>query len=984
MILRRELKPAVFLVALLLTFSSLSLFAQAIKSDDEYKFAISLAQNDFLQEAKYIAENKVSGSDQVLLIARILKITADLTRDTAQKDLLYKQALESLNKFLQEKPTDPKVIDAKFDKGTILQMRGQTRARQIEKEVNPTKRQELLNDAEDILGQSIDLFQDMWKAVKDDDTKEETAANALYYLGRSYYFLGLCHPKGSDERTTALKKADTKFTDYFFEINTTYMQVINVRKYMGHVHEARERWTSAARNYARSRRYLEGIKEERGSLPGALENLFNELTWRAADMYNKGGKPEKTVALCKKWLDTHKLGADPQEWDKFQAAISLEWAKAIFDEEEKIAINRAKKVAATPTLYSGDAIRTLNSWGITDLDPYLIYMQGRSERGAGKNADAIKAFASAIAAVCEQGEENYHKNGLTMLKASREMAGILYNLQDEKRKDFFGAAVILKSAVEWHQSLLRNSTVYNSLDEETKEELKQLAASCANQRYLSLKERAIISKNSIDNQEADKARNYLINLYPEQSANLKYFQARDVRQEAGDLRAAGNYKESVKKYLEAAEVFSTIDPVADYYEKGKLYQAKAVYSAYATQRKLLRSPDAPRDAEAELKKLRDKARQSYESYLDYTKTSKQPKEGSDARRNRASYRAEATYNIGRLYVETAQDSNSQKTRNEYYQKVTVLLKDFDKINRSVPEAIPFAAYFETVALVGLNKVKEAQNRVDFLIKNYGDKEALYLALACNEVAKVTKDRKKKAFYLKKWIQLRPQQPLANYRYAANVYWDLGLELEKEAVADKSKIPQMKEAFGDAYEIYKMLVDKLEKDGDTDPADLFDTKINLGKLSYRMNDWKTVVEILEPIWDEFYPLMLELEKKVESGAYKTATQIEQGKMDLALATKRVSLVATDLAYALFKTNDPEKAQEIYTLLFNRSERTSERWWICKYFVMRLMAQGSEDERNKARSGLKDLLQYYPSLGGDIVIDGKFLPERFKELKDQLGE
>lgn len=948
-------------------------------SDAEYKFAMALARNGFMEEANTLVDRVLKGSSKDLAKARILKITGDIERSVDAKDKYYEQALELLNAFLQANPDDANAFDAQFDKGSILQMRGQVRSEAILAEVDPAKRDVMIAEAETILNEASTMFAAMFKKVKGNKDMEETAASALYYWGRTFYHLGLCYPPADTRRDDAFKKALQKFEDFQWEY-ARYFQIINVYKYQGMVREAQEKWLRAAGDYNQSRTVIEKVAEANGFMPSYLEDLYHELTWRVCDMNNRGGKYDVSIKVTSDWLEKYPLPASVEEWGNFQQGIVLEKAKALYGTgADSDAVEFAKLVAKTGGYYSGPAIRALTGWGVSDLDPGIILLQGRNERVKGNDAEALSSLSAAMQAVLSQGKENYPRNAIVYMNACREMSYLFYQDKNPDRQNHYAAATILKAAVDFHMQFKSLPELYGKLTEEDLENIESVGAFCAFQRRLCYLEREKLTSSAEDRMLINEARDAITQGYPDRASNEFYFNGKQIDDEGDALFAAKEWEKAIEKYQQAIVEYKKVPATTDFYERSLLRYAQATRSMYMAQERWNRYGKPAADKSSRVTKFRDEAVTLFQKYIEYTE--KKPANEGDAKKNRAQYAAKAAYQIGSLYYDSAQATEDKKEKQRLFELAVNSLADYDKKHNEVKEYIPYAAYYETLSLVKLGRIADAQKRLDFLINQWGADEAKYLSMACYEVGKATEDDKKKqAFYFAKWIQLEPVQPISNYQYVGNVFLALGQQLEIEAVKDPSKAAERDHAFRSAQDIYKRLMVSLEKDRTATDDDRFDATTKLGNVSYRLGDWQAVVDSFEDIYNENKPQMEKLEAAIQADGFSSKSDRDQAKRDLTTATNRVARVAMDLAFALYKTGRKEESFAIYEFLMPRSENASERWWICKYFVFRVMV----DQKDESALGkLKSLRASYPDLGGKIVLDGRFLSEWFNDLFKELG-
>lgn len=541
--------------------------------DDDFDFAQGLMDRKFydlareqfqriISEAK-TTEQKANGE---LGLALLLKAQAgemqnESKREPAEVLDVFQQAEDKFDSFLKTYPNHPKKVDAQFEIGNLLRMKGAYLTRLVEEKAD--KAEEYRAAADKAFGTAIDLFQEVSTRLegREDPEADWNRRKATYFHAVTHYDRGLLYPEGSSERRSLLEKSCDLLIDFIWDNEENilggyaYFFYGLAKAKLNEPNEALEYMKTLGSNYGVPNREKDPATYE------IWTELFMQTYYKLGEYCNQLGQQgdhdyrEDAVEQFEKMIERI-----PDVWDRKTGHFALlEYAKALSGLNEfNKAIQICSKVSAR-----GEELSATTDWGAataflanrllpeiiadaaavgieTTLDPDNGMRAAMGKKLSREWNQAVRAFQGVIRAV--RGKDNETKYAP---QAWMEIGECYY------RAEKFREALIAYEHVadEWPNIPLAGDAAYYSYRAAT-----ALHAATKDPRDEELKKK---KRGEFATKFKDHPR----------SIDLQYYEAADLISDADAKRLAGDTKGAAEIYRQALDQLAGVKPTSILYSK---------------------------------------------------------------------------------------------------------------------------------------------------------------------------------------------------------------------------------------------------------------------------------------------------------------------------------------------------------------------------------------------------------------------------------
>lgn len=887
---------------------------------DEANFAKGLAQRGFISLAEEMCDRiekdpKIAKSekDQLDSIrAALLKSKIDVERDPVKKDTLLDQAIDKYKNAVKANPAD---INAQFDLGDLLVMKGRNLTAAIERESDGKKITDLRNRADSILREAENYFAALigvFSAQKPSDVQKQNLIRSRYQLPVAQFHHALAFEKGKPEREKALKDCIKNVTDFLWDYDQ-YIVAYDLRVYQGRAYAELKDWQKAIESFGPVIDAIDML--EGGDFPPESANRLTQIIHQAyyyqAIAYNE----QKTVDG---WKATIELVDDL--FNTFKNMIKIDVGRAAQLEKAKAyhelgdvgkAVALAQEVADSrpESYYTNKAKEIISGWG------------GK----VGKVAPSV--LKSMIDGANSQG--NYPMAASLGRRLVRASVGD----KEEAKLAAFGWMSVgqaYQNLGRWYEGALAFEIVFKKYRSDMKQ-AAEAAYRCA-QCFSKMK------ANS--DSEFDKKR------FLEALQVLASPEFEGSPYKANAQLIVGEAQEDALEFLKAAEIYKGIPKSAPVYETALSRVGRCYYQhAEKLWKAAKKEPDAAKKTtlQDEAKKYFPNAEKELQSYIDYTVKDQTIDTELIARRKELVFMCK--YYLMKIFLHEAVARQKDALK---------IMEEVDKAYSGESDKIAVTWYFRLRAYIGLKDLKSAEETAKAFMGKFKDTPRALdvlqeLAAAYDSIALEKPDSpegkaaaEKAAQWFKDWLdealaRTQPGQPSPVKADMAGQIADKFFVLGK-AAADPAK---KKEYLTSAESLLRKIV-----------TGKFPGKPQ-GKAG---EEWKWRWKWCQTLTaiDRYEDAVGEYEKLCEEQASKN------GMLYLELIDTYVALARQPSTSKDVKKATLTKATDLLTKLLGGLKKNEPYWWQCTYnYLVILMLEG---EYEQAGAYLNSLKNQYPSMGG----------------------
>ena len=500
-----------------------------------------------------------------LILGKLRKFSAGMERDPEKRTQFMNEAVDILDKFINENAEYHGISEAKFELSELLQQKAIFLTNVAKVESDPAKKQGLIEQVEstytritEYLNVMIVDYQKILDGISDAEKREEIdnkIMRASYTLALNFYLRGLLYIKGDENNKKYLHEAIKSFNAFALKYGDKLL-CYEASDYIGECYYELEDYRSAKMYYKMTARLYDSIigddektKEEMNDIINECQDIIQKGNAHLAKVANANKEYSEAIKIIDDLIKIFPKGQS-EEWMEMGL---VEKAKALFyinKKDDAFAIlqnikdnsknNQAKSAA-------NDALSALIKVS-GDVSPLIIITIMRDLFGKGKHSELV-----------QQGQALMNR-----LNNSSEEERVLY-----LPEALFIMAETFKKQERFYEAIILYETVYlNPKFKDAKssqnEDVAPLAAYGAASAYLSAGKEA---GDEADKEKYKEVRSYLTKTWPNSdfAKSSQFYQGKEVEGEG--------------KYIDAAKAYGQVPASnSNYYES--MFRIGLMYHLY--------------------------------------------------------------------------------------------------------------------------------------------------------------------------------------------------------------------------------------------------------------------------------------------------------------------------------------------------------------------------------------------------------------------